>query len=220
MPGDTVICRKWIYDAIKNNELAEEDLDECVMNVLDLVSKHLEKKKLESIDWKAHHDISKEIALESAVLLKNDGLLPLREDEKYCVVGELFEKMRYQGSGSSMINPYALTTCKDVFKRNQVNYVYFKGYKQNNSKDSNSLIKEAIEGSKDFDKVILFIGLTDYEESEGGDRENMSLPKNQLELINALIKENKKIVVVLFGGSVVELPFFDNVFIPLYIPIP
>ena len=211
MPGDTLICRKWIYDAIRDGSLSEKDLNERVLNVLDLVAKHLNKSKLEKVEWDGHHALAGKIAEQSAVLLKNNGSLPLNKDEKLCVIGELFEKMRYQGSGSSMINPYALTTCKDVFERNQVNYVYFKGYNQKNLKETNGLIKEAIIGSKDFDNVVLFIGLTDYEESEGGDRKNMSLPENQLELIDALCKENKKIVVVLFGGSVVELPFFDNV---------
>ncbi len=211
MPGDTPICRKWIYDAIKDGSLDEKELDEKVLNVLDLVSKHINKIKLETVDWNAHHKLAGKIAEQSAVLLKNDGLLPLNKEEKLCVVGELFEKMRYQGSGSSMINPHTLTTCKDAFEKNEVNFVYFKGYKQNDTKQTEALIKEAIEGCKDFDKVLLFIGLTDYEESEGGDRENMSLPQNQLDLINALVKENKKIIVVLFGGSVVELPFFDDV---------
>ena len=211
MPGDTLICRKWLFDAVKNGTLNEKELDERVLNVLDLVSKHLNKNKLEKVDWDAHHELAKTIAEESAVLLKNDRSLPLNKEEKICVIGELFEKMRYQGSGSSMITPHKLTTCKDAFDLNEVNYVYFKGYKQNDSKQTKSLIKEAVEGSKEFEKVIVFIGLTDFEESEGGDRKNMSLPTNQLVLLETLIKANKKIVVVLYGGSVVELPFYDKV---------
>ena len=212
MPGDTPICRKWIMDAIKNKELDIKVLDERVLTVLDLVSKHLNKNKLEEIDWNKHHELSKIIAEESAVLLKNDNkLLPLEEKETICVIGELFEKMRYQGSGSSMINPYFLKTCKEAFDEHNINYSYFKGYKENEVEPSESLIREVVEGSKGFNKVLLFIGLTDYEETEGGDRYNMSLPKNQLAVVNALIKANKKVIVVLFGGSVSELPFFDDV---------
>ena len=219
MPGDTLICRKWLLDGIKKGTLKEEELDERVLNVLDLVSKHINKNKLENIDWESHHALASQIAEESAVLLKNDGLLPLKKEEKLCVIGELFEKMRYQGSGSSMITSYKITSSKDAFDSKGVNYVYFKGY-QENQKESASLLTEAIEGAKEFDKVVLFVGLTDSEETEGGDRENMSLPANQLRLIEALIKAKKQIVLVLYGGSSVELPFFDNVnsILNMYLP--
>ena len=211
MPGDATICRKWIYDAINSGELDINDLNECVLNVLDLVSRHRNTEKIDEIDWENHHSLSKIIAEESAVLLKNDGALPLNGKEKICVIGELFEKMRYQGSGSSMINPSFLFSSKDAFDKNNIDYKYFKGYEENSYNPSKSLINEALEGSKDFDKVLLFLGLTDYEESEGGDRNNMSLPSNQLSLVEELIKANKKIVVVLFGGSIISLPFYDNV---------
>ena len=211
MPGDTNICRKWILDGINNGELDIKELDERVLNVLDLVAKHLNNNKLENINWENHHLLAARIAEESAVLLKNDDIFPLNKEEKLCVIGELFEKMRYQGSGSSMITSTQITTCKEYFDQKGIIYSYFKGYKENETKTSNTLIEEVIEGIKDFDKVILFIGLTDYEESEGGDRENMSLPNNQLELVNALLEKNIKIGVVLFGGSVVELPFFDKI---------
>ena len=219
MPGDTLICRKWLYDGVKNGTLKEEELNERVLNVLDLVSKHINKNKLDNVDWEKHHALASQIAEESAVLLKNDGLLPLKKEDKLCVIGELFEKMRYQGSGSSMITSYKITTCKDAFDSNDVDYIYFKGY-QENQKESASLLSEAVKGAKDFNKVVVFAGLTDSEETEGGDRENMSLPINQLKLIEELIKANKQIVLVLFGGSSVELPFFGNVnsILNMYLP--
>ena len=211
MPGDTLICRKWLFDAIKNGELEEKELDERVLNVLDLVAKHKDSKIVSSLDWQNHHEIAGRIAEESAVLLKNDGLLPLNKEEKLCVIGEFFEKMRYQGAGSSMINPSLLTTVKEAFDKRNIDFVYFRGYEENETKLAEDLLKEALDKSKDFSKVIVFAGLTDYEESEGGDRFNMSLPNNQIKLINSLIEANKEIVLVLFGGSVVELPFFDKV---------
>ena len=211
MPGDTLICRKWLFGAIKNGELEEKELDERVLNVLDLVAKHKDSKIVSSLDWQKHHEIAGRIAEESAVLLKNDGLLPLNKEEKLCFIGEFFEKMRYQGAGSSMINPALLTTVKEAFDKQNIDYVYSRGYEENETKLAEDLLKEALDKSKDFSKVIVFAGLTDYEESEGGDRLNMSLPNNQIKLINSLIEANKKIVLVLFGGSVVELPFFDKV---------
>ena len=211
MPGDTPICRKWLFDAVNNGELSMEELDVAVRNVLNLVKKHSEDKKLDTLDWDSHHELAKDVALEGAVLLKNDGLLPLKEDESILVIGEMFEKMRYQGAGSSLINPSKLSSPKEIFELNNISFKYDKGYKTNRSDIDQSLIDEAITTSKEHDKIVVFLGLTDDAESEGGDRENMSLPENQLALINELVKTKKQIIVVLYGGSVVELPFADDV---------
>ncbi len=219
MPGDTNICRKWIVDGIKDGSLKKEDLNKTVTNVLKLIEKH-QVKKQEDAHFEEHDKLALEIALDSAVLLKNDGVLPLSKDDEFLVTGELFTKMRYQGAGSSMINPTKLSSPKDSFDKNGVHYKYSKGYKENEIETNSDLIKKTLESSKNYDKVIVFAGLTDYVESEGGDRESFSLPKNQLDLINALISLNKKIIVVLFGGSPVELPFKENVsaILNMYLP--
>lgn len=211
MPGDSLISRKWLFDAVKNGSLSEKDLGEAVRNVLNLVYKHSSEIKDKEVDWEAHHLLAKDIALEGATLLKNEGTLPLKEDKDYLVIGELFSQSRYQGAGSSMINPYHLSSLKDAFDANQVSYKYVKGYRNNVSKVEEDLIKEAVETSKDYKEVILCIGLTDWFECEGVDRDNILLPENQLALVDALIKEGKKINVILFGGSVVELPFYNEV---------
>ena len=210
MPGDTPICRKWLFDAVNNGELSMDELDIAVRRVLALVEKHINDKKSDSVDWDAHHKLAKDIAVEGAVLLKKDGNLPLNKDESLLVVGEMFEHMRYQGAGSSLITPSKHSSIKEVFDENNITYKYLKGYKVNKNTIEESLINEVLIASKDYDKVVLFVGLTDDSESEGGDRENMSLPQNQLALVNALVKENKKLVVVLFGGSPIELPFYEN----------
>ena len=211
MPGDAPICRKWLFDAVNNKELSEEDLDKAVKNVLKLVELHSNDEKINQVDWDAHNELAKDIAVEGAVLLKNNGALPFMEEEKLLVVGEMFEKMRYQGAGSSLICQSRSSSVKEVFDQNNISYKFVKGYSLKNDLVNESLITEAVKVSKDFDKAVLFLGLTDDSESEGGDRKNMSLPQNQLALIDALIKENKKLVIVLFGGSVVELPFYKNV---------
>ena len=219
MPGDTDICRKWIIDGIKSGELAEEALDKAVDNVLKLVYKHA-GQKTERADFAAHDFLAEEIAEDCAVLMKNDGTLPLSAEKTYFVVGELFEKMRYQGSGSSMINPWRLTAPKTAFDNAGVKYEYCKGYKENQVAADKTLIDEAVKRVEKYDTALAFIGLTDYVESEGCDRENMRLPENQLALIDALIKTGKKIVVVLYGGSSVELPFADKTaaILNMYLP--
>lgn len=219
MPGDTDICRKWIIDGIKSGELAEETLDKAVENVLKLAYKH-EEQKIEQTDFAAHDFLAEEIAEDCAVLMKNDGTLPLSAEKTYFVVGELFEKMRYQGSGSSMINPWRLTAPKTAFDNAGVKYEYCKGYKENQIAADKALIDEALKCAEKYDTALVFIGLTDYVESEGCDRENMRLPENQLALIDALIKTGKKIVVLLYGGAPVELPFADKAaaILNMYLP--
>lgn len=220
MPGDTAICRKWIIDSVNDGKLKIEDLDKAVENVLRLVQRYEKNPKGVDVDWEAHNALAAEIAEDCAVLLKNDGTLPLNADNGYFVTGELFEKMRYQGSGSSMINPWRLTTPKNAFDKAGIKYEYHKGYKENQMAADKTLIDEAIKRAEKYDTALAFIGLTDYVESEGCDRENMRLPENQLALIDALIKTGKKIVVVLYGGSPVELPFADKAaaILNMYLP--
>lgn len=220
MPGDTNICRKWIIDGIKENTLSMEKLDDAVRNVLNLVEKHPVQEK-ETVDFRKHASLAYEIASDCAVLLKNnDGILPLKKEEEVFITGELFEKMRYQGAGSSMINPAEYITPKMAFDKHQVKYVYAKGYKENAKETDSKLIDEALQTSAAFDKVLVFAGLTDYVESEGCDRNDMSLPKNQLDLIDAVLKKGKEVIVVLYLGSPVELPFVNGVkaILNMYLP--
>ena len=219
MPGDTPICRKWIIDGVSDGTLEMSVLDEAVKNVLTLVQKH-ENDKIEKADFASHHELAKQIAIDSAVLLKNDGILPLDKNGEYLVVGELFERTRYQGSGSSMINPAFLSTPKSAFDDAGVKYTYVKGYKENQIKKDNALMADAIAKASEYESILIFAGLTDYVESEGADRDDMCLPENQLALIDALVKLGKKITVVLYGGSPFEMPFADkvNAILNMYLP--
>ncbi len=220
MPGDTNICRKWIIDGIREKRLSMDVLDKAVRNVLNLVEKHPAQEK-KTIDFHKHAHLSYEIASDCAVLLKNDdGILPLKKEGEVFITGELFEKMRYQGAGSSMINPAEYITPKMAFDNHQVKYVYAKGYKENAVKSDNKLLFEALQAADRFDKALVFAGLTDYVESEGCDRNDMSLPENQLNLINALLKKGKEVIVVLYLGSPVELPFVNGVkaILNMYLP--
>ena len=218
MPGDSSYCRKSIIDAVADGSLSMEELDVAVERVLRLVDRS-ENKRCE-VDFKAHDNLSGEIAADCAVLLKNDGVLPLRENESVFVCGELFEKMRYQGAGSSMINPTYLTSPKTAFDRRGIDYEYFYGYRENEQNADPVLNSEAQFRAEGYEKIIVFAGLTDYVESEGADRENMTLPENQTELINSLISTGQKVIVVLFGGSPVELPFADKVSAILNMSLP
>ena len=198
MPGDTAVCRRSILDAVADGSLPEEQLDKVCARILKWIDKHYREADKSPVDWKAHHKLSAEIAADCAVLMKNDGTLPLTGNEKIHTTGELFEKMRYQGAGSSMINPTEVTTPADAFKEHDI-----KTYSLSES-----------------DTVLVFAGLTDEYESEGGDRKHMRLPENQIKEIEELCNTGKKIVVILFGGSPVELPFFEkvNAILNMYLP--
>ncbi len=198
MPGDTAICRRWILDGIANGSLSMDELDAACRNILNWIEKYVKPADPTPVDWDAHHALAAEIAADCAVLLKNDGVLPLKGTEKLHITGELFENMRYQGAGSSMIKPARLTTPKDAFKARGV----------------------ANHSVEDCDVILYFGGLTDEYESEGCDREDMRLPEKQLKEIDALLATGKPVVIVLFGGSPVELPFCDRVsaILNMYLP--
>ncbi len=194
MPGDTDICRRRILDAVKDGSLPVEDLDKACRNILQWIDRYVgpaEERPVDpsNIDWKVHHALAAEIAADCAVLLQNDGVLPLTGGEKLHIAGDLYASMRYQGAGSSMICPTEVTSPKDAFEARGVTSV---------------ALGEA-------DVVLVFAGLTDEYESEGGDREHMRLPEEQLDLIDRMSASGKKVVVVLFGGSPVELPFCEKV---------
>ncbi len=220
MPGDTAICRKWIADAVKDGTLKEDELDKAVANVLRLSERYENNRKGVEVDWQAHHALSAEIAEDCAVLLKNDGALPLAINERVFVAGDLFGKMRFQGAGSSMIDSTFITSPKDAFDQHKAQYEFCRGYAENKLEPDESLIAEAIDAAAEFESVLVFAGLTDYVESEGAERENMRLPQNQLALIDAFLQAGKKVIVVLFGGSPVELPFADRVsaILNMYLP--
>ena len=198
MPGDTAICRRWIIDSVADGSLLTEDLDKACRNILRWIDKYVQPADPTPIDREAHHELAAELAAQSAVLMKNNGALPLSGTEKLHITGELFENMRYQGAGSSMINSAMLTTTADVFRERGI---------------KNYSIEEC-------DTILVFAGLTDEYETEGGDRENMRLPQDQLDLIKDVCASGKKVVVILFTGSPVELPFFDDVdaVLNMYLP--
>ena len=136
--------------------------------------------------------LAKELSLDSAVLLKNeDNALPLKQEETYLVIGELFEKMRYQGAGSSLIDPYKLTTPKAAFEQEKVNFEYEQGYKLLEFEKNKKLHNKAINKAKDFETILFFAGLSEMAESEGCDRKNLCLPENQIILLEELSKLNK-----------------------------
>ncbi|MCI2068119.1 MAG: glycoside hydrolase family 3 C-terminal domain-containing protein [Bacilli bacterium] len=210
MPGGVVQDRKDIIKAVKDGILPLETLNNSVRRVLTLIEKRIQDRKLIPEQEKTiqeNEKLAEEIALKSAVLLKNDGVLPLKNDEKILAVGYLFSHIRYQGAGSSGLNPIKLVSIKEAFDQGEVKYDYVQGYEEKAGKNEEKLYQEALRKAEDYQTVLFFGGLTAFEESEGYDRKDLKISSNQVRLIEGLINEGKKVVLVLFGGSPVELPF-------------
>ena len=210
MPGGVWHNRKSIMEAAKSGVLPMAVLDLAVKRVLALIDKCSAQKGAKGYDAQEHAALSCEIAKDSAVLLKNDGALPLTGNEKLLVVGEMFEKMRYQGAGSSLINPPKAVTPKNAFDSRGIAYTYEKGFRCFYSKRDPALEQAALAEAEKADTVLFFGGLSDFEESEGFDRGHMRLGENQTALLEKLIAKGKKVVLVLFTGAPVELPFLDG----------
>lgn len=221
MPGEVAHNRERIIDAVRRGALPAEALDASVARVLDLVARSAEPGEVGGYDESAHAALAERIATEGAVLLVNDGTLPLgAQSGRLLVVGEMFERMRFQGAGSSLINPPEIVTPQDAFDRRGVAYSYRAGYRAMHQQRDSALEHEAIAAASDADTVLFFGGLTDFEESEGFDRRDMKLADNQAALIEALLERGSRVVLVLFAGAPVELPFAERLsaVLDMYLP--
>lgn len=212
MPSTNRMTNKDIVQAIQQGELAEEILDERIVEYLSFLDMNQKQKQtVSTLDYTKQHVIAKEAALDSIVLLKNENnVLPLNEKDSIAIIGEFAKIPRYQGAGSSLINPTQVSALWDCFTKVHPNVSYAQGYPRFGTKNKR-LLDRAIKVSKTVDKIVLFLGLDESSEAEGIDRTHLRLPKPQLELVEELVKLNKDIIVVLASGSPVELPFIENV---------
>ena len=209
MPGGPNANGEEILEAVQNGELSEAELDKAVLNLLRFVETALKERDENAvIDRDACRALARQLSGECAVLMKNEGVLPLKEEQKVAFIGEFADKPRYQGAGSSHINvPHPVGALKAV----GTSVVYARGYDAHSDQTDDTLLAVAVEAAKDAEVAVIFAGLPDAFETEGADREHMRLPANQNELIAAVAAVNPNTVVVLHGGSPVELPWLDQV---------
>ncbi|MBQ0065240.1 MAG: glycoside hydrolase family 3 C-terminal domain-containing protein [Firmicutes bacterium] len=196
MPGGSAFMEKECLQAVKEGRLKEEDIDASVERIIKLV----QKKKPVSVEediLEKNYILAKKVAQESVVLLKNEDILPLTNQESVLFIGEMAKNIRYQGSGSSHINPYKLSNVLDAAP----NCRYIPNLEQ----------EDWIEYVKQADTIVLFAGLTDAYESEGFDRKHMKMPEEHVQMIETVCKNHSHVVVVLMSGSVIEIPWQDHV---------
>ncbi|MDY3919959.1 MAG: glycoside hydrolase family 3 C-terminal domain-containing protein [Candidatus Limivivens sp.] len=210
MPGETgERLAQRIREYLEAGELTEEELDRAVRKNILLSERARQARKKVSYDREAHHAFARRTALESMVLLKNrSGLLPLQESDSVCVIGEMAEKPRFQGGGSSHVNPWKLETFLDLLRRQKPEVPYAAGYQEDQTTEE--LLLEARQTAAKADKVLLFLGLPEIYESEGYDRTDLRIPEAHEELLEQVSQVNPRVIVILFNGAPVEMPWIDR----------
>ena len=210
MPSIGKINDQRIVDAVRNGSLDESNVDEAAVRVTELILKSMERKP-GHYDPAKHHAVARKIASESAVLLKNEGnILPGKISDKAAVIGAFARSPRYQGTGSSKINPTRMDSPLDELIALGLDAEYAAGYALASDSIDETLIVEACKVAAGKDMVYLFAGLPDRYESESFDRSSMKMPENHIKLIEAVSAVNSNLVVVLMGGSPMELPWADK----------
>ena len=198
--------------AVKRGLLSKERVDESAERVVRLLRRCHEKTRYERCFDQEAHDLAIRAAAESCVLLKNDGILPLKSLKQTSIVGELARTPNFQGGGSSKATPHHI----DTFYESAINWngssaVFFApGYRLDGVNGGEDLTIDAVDVAARGGRVILFMGLTKAEESEGYDRTSLHLPDEQISLFNQIYEVNQNIIVVLMTGAPVELPFRDK----------
>lgn len=198
-----------LVNAIKEGRVSEADLDERLKELFRVLVSADEamKKAPKSFDKDAHHALARKCAEQSIVLLENDGILPLDRNAVVGIIGDFARNPRYQGAGSSMVNPTRLDNLYDCLRAAGVSIAgYAQGFDRRKPNPDQKLIDEAVRVAEAAPVVLLCVGLDEIAESEGMDRSNMELSKGQQELIEAVCKVNRNVVLVLSGGSPFVIP--------------
>ena len=217
MPGGSDYMEKEVLQAVKDGTLPERCVNDSARRVLKLVFRAAETlSKNATCDYEAHHALAKRAAAEGAVLLKNeDGILPLQPGAKIAVIGAMAKELRYQGAGSSHINPTKLPQPLELLP----GAVYAPGCDEKGS-TTDALLQEVQNAARKAETVVVFAGLPAQCESEGFDRDNLKMPEGHRKMIEVAAQANPNTVVVLLCGSVVECPWAEKVKAILYMGLP
>lgn len=212
MPGKNAANDRQLVEAVQNGTMDEKVLDTAAGRILTVVLKYLDHKKPETvIDFEADHEKARKIAAESMVLLKNDGILPLKKDAKVAFVGEFARTPRFQGGGSSNVNAYKVTSALEAAETMGLHVSFAPGYATKTPEPDAALLEEAAKTAEAADVAVVFVGITDAMESEGFDRRTLSMPENHEALVAAVSKVQKNTVVVVMCGGCITMPWLSDV---------
>ncbi|PPK78542.1 beta-glucosidase [Lacrimispora xylanisolvens] len=210
MPSSGGVNDARLVEAVRDGRLKEEVLDQAVTRILTIVDRYLKSRKPETVwDKEVHHELARKIEGECAVLLKNQGILPLSDSDEVAFIGYFATHPRYQGGGSSHINSIKVESAVEAARDKGV--IYAQGYEIDGDQGNNTLLEEAVEAAKKVKTAVIFAGLPESFESEGYDRTHMAMPECQNALIEAVAAVQPNTVVVLHNGSPVEMPWIHKV---------
>ncbi len=197
--AEDVVC------AVESGDLDRSLIDESIARQL-AFSRAARKVKKVEVDWEEHSRFARKCAENCLVLLKNDGgALPLNSEERVALIGDFARKPRYQGAGSSLVNPTFTDSVLGEIKNSPLNFIgYAAGFRRKGG-ESKRLQNAALSLARRADSIVYCIGLPEGMELESCDRRHLNLPENQISLLRELRKLGKKIVVVLFCGGVVDM---------------
>ena len=213
MPSPGLGGARKLLKAVAEGRLTQQEIDLRVDEMLDLVlsTTAAMEKAPHKFDEKAHHELARRAAAESIVLLKNeDGILPLKHSKKIALIGDFALTPRYQGAGSSMVNPTRVDSLKDAMEAAELDMVgYCAGYERS-GKPNKAYLDEAVSQAKMADVVILCIGLDESSESEGLDRTHIGIPAVQKQVLDTVTAANPNVVAVVSAGSVIETGWVEQ----------
>ena len=206
MPGPQDRRVKAVVEAVRSGELEESVLDESVRRILSIIFQAKETPKGGDFDVEAHHELARKIASEGIVLLKNNGLLPLKGQQHIAVIGRSAERAHFQGGGSSHINPTKVAVpFKELQARaGNAELTYAEGYPADDT-FRQDLIDQAVGLARSADVALLYIALPGFKESEGYDRPDLDLTEQQIALIKGVARVQPNTVVVLNNGAPVAM---------------
>ena len=216
MPSSSGLWDADVAAAVKDGRLSMEDVDTAAARVVELSLRAREGATAVSVgavDFDAHHTLARRAGAAGAVLLTNNGMLPLRATGTIAVIGAFAQTPRYQGAGSSLVQPTRVDTALDAFRtalEGQATVTYAPGYDAKTGETTDQLLAEAQAAAASADAVVLLVGLPGSYESEGYDRDHLDLPAGHTAVVEAVTGANAATVVVLINGAPVHVPWADK----------
>ena len=214
MPSTGGDSPRQLMQAIQDGRITEDEVDVRVDELLDVILSTraaVDRRKGKSFDTEAHHAFARKASEQSIVLLKNENsILPLQRGCSVALIGEFAQKARYQGAGSSVVNCTKLEHTTEIIHNFDLRVVGFEpGYPRHGKPDA-AMMEKAASLAKQADYVLLYLGLDEISESEGLDRSTLSLPRCQLETLDAVSAANPNVIVIMSSGSPVEMPWLSK----------